>query len=55
MYLRKLISKNKFNVNLTKKNFSFMDQFNKASTAFRMTKYDPKKELEVNFTFKFTF
>lgn len=51
MYLRKVFSNNKFGVKYNLRKFSFMDQFTKNSTAFRMTKYDPKKELEVIFNF----
>ena len=49
MYLRKLLSKSDFNpINKTlKKGFSFFKDFNANTLAFRSSKYDPAKELEV--------
>jgi hypothetical protein len=52
MYLRKKIASNftkkSFTNNSFKKYFgSFTDALNRNSLAYRMTKYDPTKELEV--------
>lgn len=51
MYLRKFLAKDKLSFGFNKilnKNFSFLSNFNKETLAFRATKYDPKKQLEVN-------
>ncbi len=51
MYLRKFLSKSNilsvFN-KTSKRSFSFFKDFNANTLAFRATKYDPTKELEVN-------
>jgi len=50
MYLRKFLSKSNFSsvFNKTaKRGFSFFKDFNANTLAFRATKYDPTKELEV--------
>jgi hypothetical protein len=51
MYLKKLVAKNKLSLGLNKianKKFSsFFANFNKETLAFRATKYDPTKQLEV--------
>jgi hypothetical protein len=50
MYLKKLFAKNKLSFGLNKianKNFSFFANFNKETLAFRATKYDPTRQLEV--------
>jgi len=56
MYLRKLLGKSNissvFNKNV-KRNFSFFKDFNANTLAFRATKYDPTKELEVNYFSKY--
>ena len=56
MYLKKLFAKNKLNTfglnKIANKNFSIFANFNKETLAFRSTKYDPKKQLEVNFNNK---
>ena len=52
MYLKKLLAQNKLSFGLNKianKKFSFFANFNKETTAFRATKYDPTKQLEVYF------
>jgi hypothetical protein len=52
MYLRKLIGKSNFISGFDKtikRNFSFFKDFNANTLAFRSTKYDPTKELEVYF------
>ena len=53
MYLKKLFAKNKLNSfglnKIANKKFSIFSNFNKETLAFRSTKYDPKKQLEVNF------
>lgn len=52
MYLRKFLGKSNiysaFN-KTTKRGFSFFKDFNANTLAFRATKYDPKKELEVKY------
>lgn len=50
MYLRKFLSKSNFSSALNKtakRGFSFFKDFNANTLAFRATKYDPTKELEV--------
>ena len=49
MYLKKLFAKNKpsFLNKIAKKDFSIFANFSKETTAFRATKYDPTKQLEV--------
>jgi hypothetical protein len=46
MYLRKLLTKSNI-YKASKKGFSFFKDFNANTLAFRATKYDPTKELEV--------
>lgn len=51
MYLRKFLGKSNINSvfnKTSKRGFSFFKDFNANTLAFRATKYDPKKELEVN-------
>lgn len=48
MYLRKFSQRAKFLSNNFGKKFSIGDFINRNSLAFRMTKYDPTKEIEVN-------
>ena len=50
MYLRNVLKGNNsrsFTKNLNKK-FSILDVFSRDSLSYRMTKYDPTKELEVS-------
>ena len=50
MYLKKFLAKDKFSFGLNKivnKKFSMFPSFNKETLAFRATKYDPTKQLEV--------
>jgi hypothetical protein len=50
MYLRKFLVKSNFASafnKTTKRSFSFFKDFNANTLAFRATKYDPSKELEV--------
>lgn len=49
MYLRNALSKSKSNGLFGKlsKKFSVLDRFTMNTMSFRMTKYDPTKELEV--------
>jgi hypothetical protein len=50
MYLRKFLGKSNVYSALsktTKRGFSFFKDFNANTLAFRATKYDPTKELEV--------
>ena len=50
MYLRNVLrGKNSFALSKNSfKRFSILDSFNGDSVSFRMTKYDPTKELEVS-------
>ena len=55
MYLRNVL-KGKNPLSFTKnfnKKFSVLDAFTRDSLSFRMTKYDPTKELEVNYILNF--
>ena len=50
MYLKKFFGKDKFSFGFNKivnKKFSMFPSFNKETLAFRATKYDPTKQLEV--------
>ena len=57
MYLRKFLGKSNINSAFyknVKRGFSFFKDFNANTLAFRATKYDPTKELEViRFSYKF--
>ena len=46
MYLRKFLGKSNIH-KIGKRGFSFFKDFNANTLAFRATKYDPTKELEV--------
>jgi hypothetical protein len=48
MYLRNVMPKINNLIKLQKGKFSILDRLTQGSYAYRMTKYDPTKELEVN-------
>lgn len=55
MYLKKLFAKNKLSFginNIANKKFSIFANFNKETLAFRATKYDPTRQLEVKILIK---
>jgi predicted RNA-binding protein len=53
MYLRNVFKgKNSFLYKSSMKRFSVLDVFNRDSVSYRMTKYDPTKEIEVNIKLK---
>jgi hypothetical protein len=50
MYLRSILSKNNGMsfLKMSSKRFSLLDRFGLNTLSYRMTKYDPTKELEVS-------
>ena len=48
MYLRKFLNSQRLLIS-NRKNFSILDTFTKNTVAYRLGKYDPTKEIEVNY------
>lgn len=51
MYLKKVLPQSNKIFNLTNKKFNILDSITRNTINYRMNKYDPTKEIEVNFIF----